>query len=122
MLWSGRRAQEYKRLSGHAVNRSPHLVCFTVFRMWSSLRFSVVVAALSFPARSLCGTIGPVTDLTIVNKDIAPDGYRRAAVLAGGTFPGPLITGKKVCINLLALCVVTPTDATSGRTTISTSM
>ncbi|OBZ73752.1 Laccase-1 [Grifola frondosa] len=37
--------------------------------------------------------IGPVTDLHIVNADIAPDGYTRAAVLAEGTFPGPLITG-----------------------------
>ncbi|KAI0246644.1 laccase 2 precursor [Lactifluus subvellereus] len=34
-------------------------------------------------------------DLPIVNKDIAPDGYSRSATLAGGTFPGPLITGNK---------------------------
>ncbi|KAI0078085.1 laccase A [Panus rudis PR-1116 ss-1] len=39
--------------------------------------------------------IGPVTDLHIVNDNIAPDGFTRAAVLAGGTFPGPLITGNK---------------------------
>ncbi|CDO69469.1 Laccase [Trametes cinnabarina] len=41
------------------------------------------------------GAIGPVTDLTIVNADITPDGYTRAAVLANGVFPGPLITGNK---------------------------
>ncbi|KAF9076431.1 laccase lcc6 [Rhodocollybia butyracea] len=40
-------------------------------------------------------TIGPVTDLVIENADIAPDGFTRAAVLAGGTYPGPLITGSK---------------------------
>ncbi|KAJ7673382.1 laccase [Mycena rosella] len=35
------------------------------------------------------------TSLEIVNKVISPDGYRRSAVLAGGTFPGPLIKGNK---------------------------
>ncbi|CAL1710149.1 unnamed protein product [Somion occarium] len=39
--------------------------------------------------------IGPVADLHIVNKDIAPDGVLRPTVLAGGTFPGTLITGQK---------------------------
>ncbi|KAI0676138.1 TvLac7 [Trametes maxima] len=47
----------------------------------------------------LCGAamaaIGPVTDLDIVNKEIAPDGLLRDTVLAGGTFPGPLVQGKK---------------------------
>ena len=40
--------------------------------------------------------IGPVTDLHIVNKNLAPDGFTRPTVLAGGTFPGPLIKGNKV--------------------------
>ena len=63
--------------------------------------------------------IGPVSDIHIVNKDIAPDGFTRScvnnriqsswftssfldsAVLAGQTagsasFPGPVITGFKV--------------------------
>nr|BBB89275.1 laccase [Grifola frondosa] len=48
--------------------------------------------ALSFSLRTLAA-IGPVTDLTISDGDIAPDGYTRAAVLANGVFPGPLITG-----------------------------
>ena len=39
---------------------------------------------------------GPVTNLHIVNKDISADGISRPAVLAGGTFPGTLITGQKV--------------------------
>jgi hypothetical protein len=56
--------------------------------------------------------IGPSADLEIVNAFLAPDGfnrsfvypffqpdavtYSRSTVLAGGTFPGPLITGTKV--------------------------
>ncbi|EJF58089.1 laccase B [Dichomitus squalens LYAD-421 SS1] len=40
-------------------------------------------------------SIGPVTDLIIANKDISPDGSTRPAVLAGGSFPGPLIKGNK---------------------------
>ncbi|KAI0955680.1 laccase [Taiwanofungus camphoratus] len=39
--------------------------------------------------------IGPIASLSISNRNIAPDGYNRAAVLAGGTFPGPLIRGNK---------------------------
>ena len=39
--------------------------------------------------------VGPVTDLTISNANISPDGYERAAVLAGGSFPGSLIAGQK---------------------------
>ncbi|KAF7973388.1 hypothetical protein HWV62_15493 [Athelia sp. TMB] len=44
---------------------------------------------------SVRAAIGPVTDLVISNADLAPDGYTRATVLAGGTFPGSLITGNK---------------------------
>ncbi|KAG6909504.1 hypothetical protein DXG01_017061 [Tephrocybe rancida] len=39
--------------------------------------------------------IGPISDLVISNKVISPDGFSRSAVLAGGTFPGPVITGHK---------------------------
>lgn len=35
------------------------------------------------------------TDLRIVNRLVSPDGFNRSAVLAAGTFPGPLIHGKK---------------------------
>ncbi|KAK0184470.1 laccase [Armillaria mellea] len=38
---------------------------------------------------------GSSGDLHIVNKDIAPDGVTRSTVLAGGVFPGPLISGNK---------------------------
>ncbi|KAJ7210394.1 laccase 2 precursor [Mycena pura] len=42
-------------------------------------------------------TLGGLTvaNLEIVNKHIAPDGFRRSSVLAGGTFPGPLIKAKE---------------------------
>ncbi|SJL16420.1 probable Laccase-2 [Armillaria ostoyae] len=39
--------------------------------------------------------IGPVANMQIVNANIAPDGFTRAATLAGGTFPGPLVKGNK---------------------------
>nr|ACZ58369.1 laccase [Cerrena sp. WR1] len=39
--------------------------------------------------------IGPVADLHITDANVSPDGFTRPAVLAGGTFPGPLITGKQ---------------------------
>jgi hypothetical protein len=58
-------------------------------------------------------SIGPVANLEILNAEIAPDGFKRSfvphlfmqadvltnirsTVLAGGTFPGPLIRGNKV--------------------------
>ncbi|KAG6827442.1 hypothetical protein H0H92_011739, partial [Tricholoma furcatifolium] len=40
-------------------------------------------------------TIGPVGDLNIINKVIAPDGFVRGSTLAGDTFPGPVIVGNK---------------------------
>ncbi|KAJ7491421.1 laccase [Mycena galericulata] len=57
---------------------------------------SVLVLSLSLFSGSLASTvIGPVGNLPIVNKVIAPDGYRRSTVLAGGVFPGPLIQANK---------------------------
>jgi iron transport multicopper oxidase len=77
-----------------------------------------VASFVTFLALSLLSVthaaIGPITDLHIVNKNIAPDGFTRSyvysslfltnehsnllirAVLAEGTFPGPLIRGVKV--------------------------
>ncbi|KAF9461144.1 laccase I precursor [Collybia nuda] len=40
-------------------------------------------------------SIGPVTDLTIANALIRPDGFLRFATLADGTLPGPIIQGNK---------------------------
>ncbi|KAI6001779.1 laccase [Pisolithus albus] len=39
--------------------------------------------------------LGPVSTVEVVNKVIAPDGFPRSTVLAGGTFPGPLIQARK---------------------------
>ncbi|KAJ6496186.1 yellow laccase [Mycena sanguinolenta] len=39
--------------------------------------------------------IGPSGGLEIANANISPDGFTRSAVLAGGTFPGPLIKANK---------------------------
>ncbi|GLB41438.1 putative multicopper oxidase family protein [Lyophyllum shimeji] len=44
---------------------------------------------------SFAHAIGPVSDLVISNKVISPDGFERSAVLAGGTFPGPVIKGRR---------------------------
>ncbi|KII87726.1 hypothetical protein PLICRDRAFT_176505 [Plicaturopsis crispa FD-325 SS-3] len=55
-----------------------------------SLLFAVSVLASS---QTLAKTV--VTDLPIVNAVISPDGFSRSAVLAGGTFPGPVIRGNK---------------------------
>lgn len=40
-------------------------------------------------------SVGPDVNLKITNKDITPDGFQRPAILAGGTFPGPIIAGTK---------------------------
>nr|WGJ61548.1 laccase 7 precursor [Cerrena unicolor] len=46
-------------------------------------------------AVGVSAAIGPVSDLNIVNQNITADGFERPTVLAGGTFPGPLIIGNK---------------------------
>ncbi|KAF8263780.1 laccase [Lactarius quietus] len=51
----------------------------------------LLLAAVS----GVSASIGPGTTLPIVNTNISPDGFTRAVTLAGDTFPGPLIVGKK---------------------------
>ncbi|EMD37153.1 laccase [Gelatoporia subvermispora B] len=58
-----------------------------------ALSLSALVA-LAF-SEGILAAIGPTADLVIANKDIKPDGFERATVLAGGAFPGPLIEGNK---------------------------
>ncbi|KAG5644257.1 hypothetical protein DXG03_008795 [Asterophora parasitica] len=65
--------------------------------MFRSTAFFALLASL---LSSVYAGIGPQSDLHIVNKVIAPDGFSRSAVLAGGSpagasFPGPVITGWK---------------------------
>ncbi|THH00638.1 hypothetical protein EW026_g1910 [Hermanssonia centrifuga] len=59
-----------------------------------SLRPFFTLAAACLPVL-VHGAIGPIADLAIVNAEVNPDGFSRQAVLAGGTFPGPVITGTK---------------------------
>ncbi|KAH9980739.1 laccase [Russula compacta] len=56
------------------------------------LSFLLFLATTSWP---VFAAIGPGADLEIVNAYIAPDGFNRSTVLAGGTFPGPVIQGTK---------------------------
>ncbi|KAG6865956.1 hypothetical protein C0991_010211 [Blastosporella zonata] len=57
--------------------------------------FKLYLLALELFTVANAVTIGPVGDLEIVNLEIQPDDFPRPAVLAGGTFPGPAIVGKK---------------------------
>ncbi|KAJ6467735.1 laccase [Mycena sanguinolenta] len=50
---------------------------------------------LSMLSGVLSTTLPPITNLTIANKVLAPDGYSRNTALAGGTFPGPLMANSK---------------------------
>ncbi|KAJ7181323.1 laccase [Mycena crocata] len=62
-----------------------------------SLASSIGASGVGSPSTSSMslGSIGPSASLEIVNRVISPDGFSRLAVLAGGTFPGPLIRGIK---------------------------
>ncbi|KAG1753254.1 laccase [Suillus lakei] len=56
---------------------------------------SIISRTNSYPLNSRSNTLGPKTNLIISNKVISPDGFTRSATLAGGTFPGPIITARK---------------------------
>ncbi|KAK0245245.1 laccase 1 BVT [Armillaria nabsnona] len=58
------------------------------------LEFLLVLICLFESVKSL-KVLGSSGDLPIVNKKIAPDGFLRSTVLAGGTLPGPVISGVK---------------------------
>ncbi|KAH9963714.1 laccase [Lactifluus volemus] len=60
-----------------------------------SLSLVVFFAVLSTRVQAHGTTIGPVSDLVIVNAQIAPDGYLREATLVNGKLPGPLIRANK---------------------------
>ncbi|KZT00572.1 multicopper oxidase [Laetiporus sulphureus 93-53] len=61
--------------------------------MFGPLYIASLISLGSF--LTVSASIGPVTDLTIVNADITPDGFMRQAVLANGVYPGPAIVGNK---------------------------
>ncbi|KAJ7895124.1 hypothetical protein B0H13DRAFT_1624522 [Mycena leptocephala] len=52
--------------------------------------------ALVLSAQIVSGvTVGPVGEIVITNATVTLDGATRAAVLAGDSFPGPLVKGNK---------------------------
>ncbi|KAH7922073.1 laccase [Leucogyrophana mollusca] len=59
------------------------------------VRLQLAFIALTTFLSSSYAAIGPVADLPIVNAMISPDGFEKMAILAGGTHPGPVITGNK---------------------------
>ncbi|KAI0056143.1 laccase [Artomyces pyxidatus] len=59
------------------------------------LRLQSLAALFTAISSGVGASIGPVADLPIVNRILAPDGYERSTVVAGGVFPGPIIKGNK---------------------------
>ncbi|THH32839.1 hypothetical protein EUX98_g1349 [Antrodiella citrinella] len=59
------------------------------------MTFFKTLTALVALSVSVHASVGPVTQLQITNANISPDGFSRPAVLAGGTFPGSVISGNK---------------------------
>ncbi|KAJ7220280.1 laccase lcc5 [Mycena pura] len=57
--------------------------------------FSLALAVGVSMHMAACATVGPVGELVIANASAMFDGTTRPAVLAGGTFPGTLVTGTK---------------------------
>ncbi|CAK5283001.1 unnamed protein product [Mycena citricolor] len=57
------------------------------------LSFRTLISLAAAARIVSAATVGPVGSLVVANKTISPDGIPRAAVLAGGTFPGTLVTG-----------------------------
>lgn len=64
-------------------------------------RFKLIVLFAAFLVGEVSAAIGPAATLNIGNANISPDGRTRSAVLAGGTFPGPVITGTKVTFSFI---------------------
>lgn len=85
---------------GHSHSQRSLLGVGSIISSVDSLLSGLTSALTTTPA-----TIGPIASLPIVNKVIAPDGYSRSSVVAGGKFPGPLITGYKV-LAYLRCCVL----------------
>lgn len=59
---------------------------------------------LTLAAVVVATTLGPMTTLTIANKDISPDGFSRSATVVNGIHPGPVIAvtkGDRLRINIV---------------------
>ncbi|KAG6334761.1 hypothetical protein ID866_4327 [Astraeus odoratus] len=81
---------------------------------------SLVMASVTGPEycrASGVNVIGPKSNLEIANKVVSPDGFNRSAILAGGTFPGPLIQAQKG--DTFNINVINSLNDTSMNTTTS---
>lgn len=58
-------------------------------------RLGLGASAISLLSLGAQAAIGPVSNISVVNKVIAPDGFQRDTVLVDGTFPGPPLLAKK---------------------------
>jgi iron transport multicopper oxidase len=63
---------------------------------------SFLLAAALLTTSAALPSIGPIGNLTITNAVIAPDGISRSVILAGGSFPGPVISAQPVCTFTMA--------------------
>jgi hypothetical protein len=62
----------------------------------------LAILAVKVVSQDMAVLFGPNIDLPIANSIIAPDGNERTAVLAGGTFPGPVLFN----ILVLVCCII----------------
>ncbi|KAJ3553552.1 hypothetical protein NM688_g3549 [Phlebia brevispora] len=74
---------------------SGHLEELSLFGIVYNFRAPTTWKHMAYAAVSASSSLGPVTDLHIVNKWTNLDGFGRYGVLAEGQFPGPLITSQK---------------------------
>ncbi|KAG1746509.1 laccase [Suillus lakei] len=70
-------------------------LAFLVLLLHLAHAASIISQSHSYTLNSHSHTLGPETGLIISNNIIAPDGFKRSAILAGGTFPGPIISAQK---------------------------
>ncbi|OBZ65243.1 Laccase [Grifola frondosa] len=74
--------------------RPAHLGHIKLSQLFTMLQSRIFIPFVPLLFVLSAAGIGPVTNLSIVDTAVTPDGYTRQAVLPGGTFPGPLITGQ----------------------------
>ncbi|KAJ7229763.1 Cupredoxin [Mycena haematopus] len=55
----------------------------------------VTLLSLYLVSRAIAISIGPITELNLINANVTPDGFTRSAVLANGLIPGPTLIANK---------------------------
>ncbi|EGN98800.1 laccase [Serpula lacrymans var. lacrymans S7.3] len=89
---------------------------FALASLSTSYAATIVSHSAPFSQGDTPAVLGAKSNLVIANKVIAPDGFNRSTVLAGGTFPGPIIKatkGASFSINVINQL----TDSTMHKTT-----